>query len=142
MLNYLSFGVAGGLNRACWGSYKDGFYEPFKITKFLRSIFFGFVLSIFLYLFLDFNKMLPINPALFMAIVICLDTLATESFKTFLRSKEENKYLWPSVNKLKIRSNIVTNKLLLLFLIITLSSPNFWTQIFSYYCWWLAISGF
>ncbi len=99
MLIYIFFGFLGGLHRALWGGYKDSPYEPYKISKSLRSVIIGTSWGIILFIIFPFIGIQSetIAPAYIFLMTIALDTITTEFYKLFIRTEPQGKYAIPSM---------------------------------------------
>lgn len=96
MILYILSGLLGVSNMILWGLYGDLMMEPFSRMKVLRSIFFGFLYSLLLYLQ---NDQLPL---FIVALnVITFERITTEIYKAFIRTEKQDKYLIPSDLNLK-----------------------------------------
>lgn len=99
MLTFIIFSFLAGLHRALWGAYKDSPYEPFKISKSVRSICLSVVWGIILYLIFPLLAVQreTFSPAYIFLMTVSLDTISTEFYKLFIRTEPQEKYAIPSM---------------------------------------------
>lgn len=111
LLIYLLSGLIGVSNMMLWGIYGDLVMEKFEIKKILRSIFFGVLASIYLYLVIP-----NLPPFVVALVVIALERFTTEVYKALIRVENQEKYSIPSDLNIKLPNSI--KKLLGVFLML------------------------
>ena len=91
MFLYIFAGLLGVVNMIIWGIYGDLLIEKFKLLKVLRSVFIGLAWSVFLFFI---NSQLPLF--IIALVVIALERITTEIYKTLIRVEDQRKYKIPS----------------------------------------------
>lgn len=88
-------GSIAGLHAACYGAYKDSPHETFIWQRFIREIIIATVIAAFI------RTMFPTHAAtlslpVFFLVVLAWSRIVTESYKLFIRSESQERYLIPS----------------------------------------------
>ncbi|MBN1162916.1 hypothetical protein JXA34_04205 [Patescibacteria group bacterium] len=108
MLSYLFYGILAGTHRAAWGGFKDTPYEPYKLSKSIRSVILGGLWGVFQYCVYPLYNIdvLDVSPAFVYLVSLSLDTLTTEYYKLFVRRESQERYKIPSTfHLLKLEAN-------------------------------------
>lgn len=113
MVMYIISGLIGVSNMILWGWYGDLLVEKFCILKVVRSITFGLIWSIALFIICP-----NLSLFVFALVVIALERFTTEIYKIFFREENQSKYIIPS--NLNIKINRVTKRLIGIFVFILL----------------------
>jgi hypothetical protein len=85
-------GLLVGLHVATWGAFKDGPFEGFRLTSYLRSILLATAIAVII-------TVLAPQPAscgiVLAGTVYALERLTTESWKSILREQDQSRYTIP-----------------------------------------------
>ena len=86
-----------GLYTSLWGAFKDTPFEGFKPGTFPRSVYFGAVFFLVLFVIPIYNeRLLGLRYFHIFFLMMGLERIAAEIYKGFFRTENQDKYFVPS----------------------------------------------
>ena len=88
-------GLMAGIHASIWGMYKDAPHEGFTVTTFIRSMLFGTVLGVAVYILTGLYPDNVAGTVVFFGVVYVVERAVAEAYKTFFRQQDQSKYTIP-----------------------------------------------